>query len=83
MATKSARIEINRAGIVALLQSAEVAADLGARAERIAAAAGEGFEVDVTSNRDRAFAFVRTATREAREAEAEDRALASAIDAGR
>lgn len=85
MAAKSMRIELNRAGIVALLQSAEVAADLTGRGERIAAAAGgDGdFEVTTSTNRDRTVVFVRTATAKGRQAEAEDRALSRAIDAGR
>lgn len=87
---KSIRIQLNKAGIISLLQSPEVQADLRARANRIADAAGgatenagDDFEVDVTTNRDRAVAFVRTVTHEARLAEAEDRALTRAIDAGR
>lgn len=83
MATQKIRIELNRDGVVALLQSAEVAADLAARGERIASAAGDGFEVKASTNRDRAVVFVSTETTEARRAEAEDRALTRAIDAGR
>lgn len=83
MATKSVRIETNKAGIIALLQSAEVQNDLAARAGRIASAAGEGFEATSTSNRDRAVAFVSTTDYDSRKAEAEDRALTRAIDAGR
>lgn len=79
------RIQLNSPGIVELLQSAAVQDDLAARGGRIAAAAGdaEDFEVAATMNRDRAVVFVRTATREGRAAEAEDRALTRAIDAGR
>lgn len=80
---KSVRVKLNRPGIIALLQSSEVAADLHERGERIAAAAGEGFEVRDDRNRDRSVTFVTTASREAREAEATDRALSRAIDAGR
>ncbi|MFF2631960.1 hypothetical protein ACFVR6_03665 [Microbacterium sp. NPDC058021] len=85
MAMKSMRIELNRAGIVALLQSAELAADLVERGGRIASAAGdpEDYEVTATTNRDRTVVFVRTASPKGRQAEAEDRALTSAIDAGR
>lgn len=83
MAIKSIRVKLNRPGIVALLQSSEVTADLDDRTERIAAAAGDGFEATVTRNRDRAVGFVRTATTEARRAEAEDRSLTRALDAGR
>lgn len=80
---KSVRVALNPKGIVALLQSQAVADDLAARGERIAAAAGEGVEVRSTTNRDRAVTFVTTATTEARLAEAEDRTLTRAIDAGR
>ena len=80
---KSVRVALNRKGIVELLQSQAVADDLAARGDRIAAAAGEGFEVKATTNRDRAVVFVSTETFEARQAEAETRALTRAIDAGR
>lgn len=77
------RIKINRAGVVALLTSPEVTADLRRRGNAIAAAAGDGVEVQTTRNRDRAVVFVRTATFEAKKAEATDRSLTRAIDAGR
>lgn len=83
MSIKNARIKLNRQGVVALLKSADVAADLEGRAQRIAASAGEGVEVRPVANRDRNVVFVSTATREARVAEAEHRALSKAIDAGR
>ncbi len=77
------RIKINRAGVVALLTSPEVFADLTRRGNAIAAAAGDGVEAQTTRNRDRAVVFVRTETFEARKAEATDRSLTRAIDAGR
>lgn len=77
------RIEINSAGIRSILQSPEVEAFLRAKAERIAAAAGDGMEVSSGIGATRARASVTTATNDAREAEATDRALTSAIDAGR
>lgn len=83
MAAKSIRVKLNRDGVRALLASQDVADDLTKRGERIAAAAGEGFEVTTTRNRDRVVVFVRSTTHEARRAEAEDRALTHAIDAGR
>jgi hypothetical protein len=83
MAIRSIRVELNRKGVIALLQSQDVADEINRRGEAIARAAGEGVEVDSTRNRDRAVTFVRTATEEAREAEAESRALSRAIDAGR
>lgn len=77
------RIEINHAAVAQLLKSPGVQADLERRARRIAAAAGPGNEVDVAIGRTRARATVRTATTEARVAEATRRALTTAVDAGR
>lgn len=77
------KIELNRAGVRALLQSPEMLANLRERAHRIANAAGEGFEVEMTTSATRAHATIRTATWAARRAEARDRALTKALDAGR
>lgn len=83
MATQGIRVKINKKAVVALLSSQEVAADLRRRGNRIADAAGEGFEATTTRNRDRVVVFVRSETFEAQKAEAEDRALTRAISAGR
>ena len=77
------RIEVNSAGIQAILKSEEVQSLLEAKAQRIAAAAGDGFEVSSRIGATRARASVITATRAARKAEAVDRVLTAAIDAGR
>lgn len=77
------RIEINSAGIQALLKSDEVQALLKAKADRIAVAAGEGMEASSRIGRTRARASVVTATSAARKAEAVDRSLTKALDAGR
>ena len=77
------RVKLNRAGIRALLRSTEVERDLDARARRIAAAAGEGMEVETEVGPARARSAVFTATRDAQEAEATDRTLTRALDAGR
>lgn len=77
------RVRLNRKGVRELLQSREVLSDLERRANAIAAAAGEGMEVDSEIGRNRARASVRTATREAVLAEAQQRALTRALDAGR
>lgn len=77
------RIELNRRGVKELLRSAEIQTDLDRRAEQIAAAAGPGHEVQARPSRTRARSVVRTATTEARLAEATDRSLTRAIDAGR
>lgn len=77
------KFELNHAGVRELLCSDGVLADLRGRAERIAAAAGDGMEVDARVGANRARASVHTATWEARHAEALDRVLTRAIDAGR
>jgi len=77
------KVRINRKGVRELLRSREVLSDLERRANAIAAAAGEGMEVDSEVGRNRARASVRTATREAVLAEAQQRALTRALDAGR
>lgn len=77
------KITLNRAGVLALLRGPEMQAELKARAGRIAAAAGEGFEATTSVSATRAHATIRSATFAARAAEARDRALTKALDAGR
>lgn len=77
------RFELNRRNIGELLRSAEVQADLDRRAQNIADAAGPGMETESDPSATRARAEVRTATYEARLAEARGRALTRAIEAGR
>lgn len=77
------RVEVNSAGIQALLKSDEVLSFLKAKADLIAAAAGEGMEASSRIGKTRARASVITATRAARLAEAQDRSLTRALDAGR
>lgn len=79
------RIEMNPAGIGALLKSEEVAANMLARATAVAEAAGGGedFVPSVYLGRSRARASVITATQAGREAEATNLVLTRAIDAGR
>jgi hypothetical protein len=79
----SIRVKLNKQGVRQLLTSAAAQADLDRRARRIAAAAGPGFEAESTPSPARAHATVVTGTTEARIAEATDRALTRAIDAGR
>lgn len=66
-----------------LLKSDAVLSDLTARGARIAAAAGDGHEVEPFVGATRARVTVRTATPAAMVAEARDRALTRALDAGR
>lgn len=84
------RIEMNSAGVQQLLKSQEVKDALLERATRIAEAAnanaggdGSDFEVDERVGAQRARASIRTASHNGRLAEAEDRALTRALDAGR
>lgn len=83
MANTRVRIVLNRAGVRQLLKGSEIQGDLKGRADRIAAAAGEGFVSDIGVGGSRARAEVVTDTFEAMRAEATDRALSRAIDAGR
>lgn len=76
-------IRLTRSGPRQVRQSAGVLADVAARAQRIAAAAGPGMEANSQQGQTRARASVITATTEARLAEANNRALTRAIDAGR
>lgn len=81
---KIKKVELNLKGFNALRSTPEVMADLQARADRIAAAAGEGMVAEqVYVGKDRARVAVYTDTIEAKKAEAEDRALTIAIEAGR
>lgn len=79
------RIELNEAGIRELLRSQGVRDELLRRAQRIAEAAGGApdYEADSSLTHHRARATVWTATPEAMRAEATDRALTRAFDAGR
>lgn len=77
------RVEINRAAVGKLLKSPEILADLKRRGDAIAAAAGEGMEAQEFIGATRARVTVKTATPAAMEREAIDRALTTAIDAGR
>lgn len=83
---KKVRIEFLSQGFREVLLSPEVANELRARAERIADAAGEGFEAEVFTGSfggGRHVATVRSDTFTAARAEAEDKALTRAIEAGR
>lgn len=77
------KLVLNRKGVRDLLRSDGVVADMDRRARAIAAAAGTGMEVDSGVGRNRGRAVVFTATAEAMVAEATNRDLTRAIDAGR
>jgi hypothetical protein len=78
-----ADIRVNRQAIAALLKSPEVRRELRRRAERIAAAAGDGFEVRESEPRSRARVAVVAVTNHAKRGEAKDGRLSRAIGAGR
>lgn len=82
---KKIRVKMNSAGARAILRSAEVQADTERRGRAIAAAAGgePDFEVETQVGANRVRTSVRTATQKGREAEANQRALTRALDAGR
>ncbi|MFF0942693.1 hypothetical protein ACFYE2_00485 [Kocuria sp. CPCC 205300] len=77
------RIELDQKGVRSLLRSEAVGKSVEAVGQKIADAAGEGFEVDVWQGKDRVRATVETKTYEAQRAEAEERALSRALEAGR
>ena len=77
------KVKLNKAGMRDLLRSDEMRRDLDRRAAAIAATAGDGMAHATTVGRNRALAMVWTATFEAMRAEAVDRKLTRAIDAGR
>jgi hypothetical protein len=77
------RVILNPAGVRDLLRSPGVERDLRERANRIAQAAGEGYEADSAIGSKRARATVWTATPEAMFIEATEHRLLRALDAGR
>lgn len=77
------RVLLNRKNVRALLKSPEIKAELERRAENIARVAGPGHRVVSEIGRNRARAAVITVTIPAMLAEARDRNLTRALDAGR
>lgn len=77
------RVVLRSAGFRALLLGPEVQGDLHRRGEAIAAAAGPGHVVRDQPSANRARVAVFTQTNTAKRAEAEDRNLTRAMDAGR
>lgn len=76
-------VKLDRKAVRELLQSKEVLDDLERRADNIREAAGDGFEWDSEIGPTRARAAVYTADLQGMRAEATERALTKAIDAGR
>lgn len=77
------KIVHNRKAYAALLRSTEMLNEVRARAERIAAAAGPGFEASSMIGRNRARASVRTADVQAIRRNSRDNTLIRSLDAGR
>jgi len=77
------KIEFHYPAFNRVRQSAGVIADLKRRGDAIAAAAGDGVDVQVVVGATRARVTVATATFEARKSEATDKTLTQAIGAGR
>jgi hypothetical protein len=78
-----AKIELNRRGIAQLLKEPGTFSAVTGIAARIASAAGPGMETRSDKGGTRVRAAVVTATFEAMYAEATNRTLTRAIDAGR
>lgn len=77
------KVKFKKGAIGQLLKGPEALADVRRRAQRVAAQAGPGMEVDARIGRTRARASVITATTEARVNEATKRSLTNALGAGR
>jgi len=83
MADGLTKIDLNDSGVIDLLKSTGVQADLVRRGNAIAAAAGPGHNVDLNIESRRASVIVVTTTIEAMVGEAVHRNLSRALDAGR
>lgn len=76
------RVRLNIRGINGVLTSSGVVSDLARRAQKIADAAGPGFEKSVNPTARTARAYVRTANSEGRRRQAESAVLERALGAG-
>ena len=76
-------IKLNSKGVKSLLRSSDVAGDLTRRAGNIRSAAGEGYEVESETGRNRSRAVVVTSTFDAMRREAQLKTLLTALNAGR
>ena len=80
------RFKFKSGGFAAVLNSPGVRGEITRRTNAIAEAAGDGFDGDVIDGSyggGRPIGIVRTANTSARRAEAKDKKLSKAIDAGR
>jgi hypothetical protein len=80
---KVTKLVFKTAGFRQILRSGAARADVTRRANAMAAAAGEGFGVEVSTGANRVRATVATESWEAAKAEATDKVLTRAIGAGR
>lgn len=77
-----AKVTLNHAQFRALRNDPAVVNDLYARAQRIAAACGPGYEASAQTGRNRARASVITATKESRRDNAKHNTLVKNMGAG-
>ena len=77
------KVKLKLRGINKVMKSPEVQSAVARRAQRIAAAAGEGFEPVVNPAKYTARAFVRTADATGRKRQAEDAVLERALGSSR
>jgi hypothetical protein len=78
----SFRVDLDEKGLRAILNGADVRADLERRAARVVAAAGPGHKSSVQQGHDRLRAAVWTDTPAAKKAEADNHSLIRALGAG-
>lgn len=85
MTMGKARIKFHYDQFGLMRSDSAIQAELDARAEAIAQAAGGGADFSALSSpgKDRARAIVSTSSEKGRKAEADDRALSMALEAGR
>lgn len=80
---KKGKFVRNDKGVAKALKSMAMQRNIKDRVDRIAAAAGDGFEASVVVGRNRIHGSVISRTRKAARAEEKRRALSRAVDAGR
>lgn len=79
----SRKLKLNNAGFRALRTDPAVKRDLMKRAQRVAEAAGDGFEAHESPGKNRARATVGARTAKARRNQSKDNVLQRALNAGR
>ncbi len=82
MASSEVRVRVLSRGAQALLKDPGVQADIGERVDRVANAAGEGFEGDVQLGKRRTVGMIKTMTDEAAKKNAEESTLLIALNRG-